>query len=382
MGYKILAIYGNQVYYGHERSNMQVFNTLTTEGYEFVVLVNKKGIAKQAKQVLDQKEIAYSQISYPDWTDMRKPFTIIKTLRYLGKVVKHNVEFLKQHKKVKPDYIYIANDFMYINLIPALLLINTKVVYRLGDAPVVQWKPFKFLWRNYIVKRTHKFVCISKYIHNKLIEAGRSKESNDIVIYNFPPERIEKILKPIDFIKKGLVFSYLGQIIKIKGVSEFIDAAIAICEKHNDVYFLLAGSLEYDKDFSQLQINKVKNNNLQDRIIFLGNIENIKDFFKKTDVLVTPSIKEEPLGNVLVEAKENSTPSIIFNSGGMPELIDHEVNGYICKNKTAFELEKAIEYYINIPEVIKKHGTEAKRSISKLGIGEGMYKENWLSVFK
>ena len=379
---KILCIYGNQVYYGHERSNMQVFNTLNKEGYKLCVLINKKGIAAQAKQILDKKNIPYSHISYPDWEDMRKPFTFIKTLRYIGKVIKHNIEFLKQHRKFKPDYIYIAKDFMYINLIPSFMLTKTKIIYRLGDAPVVQWKPFKFLWKNYIVKRTDKFVCISKYILNTLHKAGRKTTTKDVVIYNFPPERVEKVFKPIDFIKQGLVFSYLGQIIQVKGVAEFIDAAIELCKTNNSVSFLLAGSIKYDANFAQEQIEKVAKNGFQKRIIFLDNIENLKDFFEKTDVLVTPSIREEPLGNVLVEAKENKTPSIIFKSGGMPELIEHKINGYICENNTAEAIKKAMQYYIENEHEIKKQSVEAYKSIAKLGIGVREYTENWFSVFK
>ncbi|RKD87717.1 glycosyltransferase family 4 protein [Mangrovibacterium diazotrophicum] len=379
MKQKVLALYGNRVFYGHERSNIQVFKTLTEGGTDLHILINKKGIAPQAKEILDKNQISYSQICYPDWADMRKPFTTWKVLKYGRKVIKHNLDFLKVHRQYKPDFVYIANDFMYINLIPSFLLINTKIIYRIGDAPVLTWKPFNFLWRNYIVRRTHKFVCISKYILGKVREAGRVTTPKDVIIYNFPPIRLPS--KEIPFEKKGLTFSYLGQIFENKGVALFVESAIEICKKYDHVYFTLAGSLLYANEFSQTLLEKVENSGYGDRITFLGSIENIESFFKNTDVLVTPSLKEEPLGNVIVEAKANRTPSIIFKSGGMPELINHLEDGFICAAKTCEGLNEAIEYYASKPEFIAKHGANAYSSIEKLQIEQQSFFTKWNNVF-
>lgn len=378
---KILGIYGNKVYYGHERSNIQVFNVLKDQGFELLILTNEEGIAEEAQKVLDYKKIDYKGIKFPIWDDMRKPFTPIKIYKYLIKLIKHNVDFITEFRKFRPDYIYLANDFMYISLIPVFMFIKTPIVYRLGDAPVMNWKPFRFFWKNVIVKRTTKFVCISEFIRKELIAVGRNPLAPDSVIYNFPPERINATLSPINYEKKGLTFSYLGQIIAKKGVGEFIDAALEICKTNAEVYFLLAGSLSYDVEFSNSQLLKVNNAGLADRIVFLGGIENIADFFVKTDVLVTPSIKQEPLGNVLVEAKANSTPSIIFNSGGMPELIKHGIDGYICEFPTADELVKAFEFYIKNADCISEQRKMANESIEILGIDFDSYISYWNAVF-
>jgi glycosyltransferase involved in cell wall biosynthesis len=378
---KILGIYGNKVYYGHERSNIQVFNVLNEEGFELLILTNKEGIAAEAKALMDFKKIPYKGITFPIWDDMRKPFTFVKVIRYLSKVIGHNIDFIKEHNRSRPDYIYIANDFMYISLLPSFLWISTPIVYRLGDEPVTAWKPFRFFWKHVIVKRTTRFVCISNYIRDRLIAAGRDPLAPDSVIYNFPPERILTSPTTINYSKKGLTFSYLGQIIGIKGLAEFIDAAITTCNKTSDVYFTLAGSLTYDSVFVKTQVDKVVASGFEKRIIFLGAVENIQDFFNKTDVLVTPSIKQEPLGNVLVEAKANSTPSIIFKSGGMPELIKSGIDGYVCQEPTADELVKAFKYYLNNTECVVVQSKRAFKSILDLGIDYESYVKNWNNVF-
>jgi len=377
----ILSIYGNKVFYGHERSNLQVFNVLNDEGFDLLILTNQDGIAEEAKNLLDCKKIPQKAIQFVIWDDMRKPFTVLKIVRYLMKLAGHNWDFIRQYHSFRPDYIFIANDFMYINLLPALLFIKAPVVYRLGDAPVIAWKPFRFLWKNVIVKRTTKFVCISSFIKEKLMAVGRNPLAPDPIIYNYPPERVNTHFTPINYAKKGITFSYLGQIIEIKGVADFIDAAIITCQRTTETYFLLAGSLTYDASFSLTQKNKVEEANLADRIIFLGPVENIEDFFRKTDVLVTPSLKQEPLGNVIVEAKANRTPSIIYKSGGMPELITHGIDGYICQRSTADELVKALNYYLNNPNSIPIQGNNAFKSIKDLQIDFESFVSNWNEVF-
>jgi glycosyltransferase involved in cell wall biosynthesis len=379
---KIICIYGNTVYYGHERSNVQVFNLLFTEGFDLMVVTNKRGIAPEAAKLFEDKGIKQESIVYPDWADMRKPFKMLKILKYTRNVIEHNFSFYKKLRQFNPDYIYIANDFMYLSLLPTFIFSNKKIIYRLGDAPVTGWKPFKILWEKYIIKRTDTFICISVFIKEKLALAGRKINNRDIVIYNYPPERSSNKHNQLPFpLAKGLTYGYLGQLIDIKGVELFIDAAITLCKRNYEVFFQLAGDLTYSEEYAQGLINKVMDANLQNRIIFLGSVENIKDFFSKIDILVTPSVKEEPLGNVIVEAKSYNTPSIIFNSGGMPELIKHKHNGFICSESTVAALETAMQYYIENTDLIAKHGKNAFDSIKELGIGFSEYRKKWLSVF-
>ena len=51
--------------------------------------------------------------------------------------------------------------------------------------------------------------------------------------------------------------------------------------------------------------------------------------YNSSDVLVAPSIQEN-LSNIVMEALASSLPTVAFNIGGMPDLIDHDVNGYLA----------------------------------------------------
>lgn len=380
MSKRILCIYGSQLYYGHERANLEVIKLLSENDFQLCVLTNKKGINNDAQKIIENTTCIEKPILYPDWQDMRKPFKTLKVLNYLKKVFIHNIQFLKIHRHFQPDYIYISKDFPFINLIPSFLITKTKIVYRIGDAPVLQWKPFSFLWKNYIIKRTYKFICVSYYIKSKIQELNRN-DNNDKVIYSYPAFRPTTTQK-INYIKNNITFSYIGQVIEAKGVMKFVEAAIQICSNHDNVSFLIGGSLVYDSNFSNQIINLINASGFSERIKLLGNIDNIKEFFSKTDVSVIPSLRPEPLANTLIEAKHNSTPSIIFNSGGLPELIKNFEDGIICKDNEQESLVTAMEYYIISPHLIETQSLKAKASILDLGIDKTNFVNKWISTFK
>jgi glycosyltransferase involved in cell wall biosynthesis len=61
--------------------------------------------------------------------------------------------------------------------------------------------------------------------------------------------------------------------------------------------------------------------------------------YSAADVFVTPS-QQDNLPNTVVEALACGTPSVAFRLGGMPDLIDHQINGYLAR---PFEIEDLVQ---------------------------------------
>ena len=64
-------------------------------------------------------------------------------------------------------------------------------------------------------------------------------------------------------------------------------------------------------------LNKI-NNSIQ--IEYLGYVDSSK-FFEMIDVLIVPSLWNEPFGRVVIESILHSKPVIASNVGGIPELL-------------------------------------------------------------
>jgi glycosyltransferase involved in cell wall biosynthesis len=69
----------------------------------------------------------------------------------------------------------------------------------------------------------------------------------------------------------------------------------------------------------------------RDKITFLGRIDfmEIEKYYLLADIAVIPSIVDEGLGNIAIEAMASGMPVITSGRGGQAELVIHETNGLI-----------------------------------------------------
>lgn len=67
--------------------------------------------------------------------------------------------------------------------------------------------------------------------------------------------------------------------------------------------------------------------------------------YSAADLFITPSL-EDNLPNTIMEAMACGTPCVGFNVGGIPEMIDHQVNGYVAHYKDAKDLAEGIKWVL------------------------------------
>lgn len=369
---KILAILPSIPYYGKERSNVEVYNFIrkSTNDIVEVVVSNRASV-----QLLDA---LFNFKKYSIYTADRSK-GLFGILKYLCGYIISNIQLCFIMFRVRPEILFMCEETNFYDLFPALLTFRKTILYRMGDDPVFMRNRFKkyntFVWKKFVIKRVSKVVCISQYIKSKLKESGRDV-TFDVVIYNYPPTRGKSEDKCVYQVKKGLTFGYLGQIIPPKGVHHFVESALSILEKHPDISFYIAGSINRRPDYYKELISMIPSERKMS-ITFLDEINDLEVFFNHVDVLCVPSIKQEALGNIIVEAKKHRTPCIIYPSGGMPELITHKTDGFICKDQTSVALTEGMLYYIDNAHLILSHSESSYLSIEKLQIGRKYYEKKW-----
>ena len=101
----------------------------------------------------------------------------------------------------------------------------------------------------------------------------------------------------------------------------------------------------------------------------LGHInspEKMIQIYQAADVFVTPSL-EENLPNTIMEAMACGTPCVGFHIGGIPEMIDHKINGYVAEYQSVEDLQKGLIWtLINKPENAARAKSEATYSESMI----------------
>lgn len=78
---------------------------------------------------------------------------------------------------------------------------------------------------------------------------------------------------------------------------------------------------------------------------YLNDEERIIDFYNASDVFVLPSL-EENLPNTIMEALSCGVPSVAFEVGGIPDLIQHMHNGYLADYESVDDLAEGINYIL------------------------------------
>jgi glycosyltransferase involved in cell wall biosynthesis len=119
------------------------------------------------------------------------------------------------------------------------------------------------------------------------------------------------------------VFLHIGSFVWEKN-HEFL---LSIFQK-----YLLRYSIGYlwlvgDGKLKELMETKVKQLALEHHVVFWGARRDVASFIKSADVLLFPSVVEGVPG-VILESLASGTPVLASNAGGIPEILEHDVNGH------------------------------------------------------
>jgi len=177
-----------------------------------------------------------------------------------------------------------------------------------------------------------------------------------------------------------IIISYIGQMHIYKGIALFVQAAIDCVLKRQDAFFYLAGDYSYQNPFAQELVKKVRDLGLDNRIIFLGYIHDPEVLLRESDIHCAPSLFGEPLGNVVLEAKAAGVPSVVFPDGGLPEMIEHKVDGFICSDKTLQALKEGLSFFLNNKDARDAAKKNVLNSLKRFD--KQILVKKWIEVFQ
>ena len=170
-------------------------------------------------------------------------------------------------------------------------------------------------------------------------------------------EDLKQILniKPSDF-----VFTFVGRVVKDKGINELISSFKKINNQNKNVKLILVGQLEQNLDPILPETGKFIEN--EKSVISVGYQEDIRHYLAITDVFVFPSYREG-FPNVVLQAGAMDLPIIATNISGSNEIIEHKENGILINKKDEDSLYKAMKQMINNNDLRTKLSHNAREII-------------------
>lgn len=97
---------------------------------------------------------------------------------------------------------------------------------------------------------------------------------------------------------------------------------------------------------------------------WLHDDSSISLLYAAADVFVAPSIQEN-LPNTIMEAMACGTPCAAFNQGGIPDMIEHEHNGYLATPFKAEDLAKGIAWLLEDEERGRTLSVRARQKMER-----------------
>jgi glycosyltransferase involved in cell wall biosynthesis len=119
------------------------------------------------------------------------------------------------------------------------------------------------------------------------------------------------------------VVLFVGRLVYEKGVHVLVNAAPKVLEKTNAKFIIVGNG--YMKD--QL-LNIVNSTGLAHKVMFTGFVDDdtLRRLQRCADVSVVPSLFE-PFGIVALEAMAARSPVVVSDTGGLSEIVNHDVDG-------------------------------------------------------
>ena len=118
----------------------------------------------------------------------------------------------------------------------------------------------------------------------------------------------------------------VGRLTAVKAQDDFLRAAQLIAPLHSHFRFVVVGEGPEERALKRLTADL----GIEDRVIFTGGRRDAHDLIAAMDVFVLPSLAEG-MPMVLLEAMTLGTPVVAAGVGGVPELIEHNVNGVLVR---------------------------------------------------
>jgi len=152
----------------------------------------------------------------------------------------------------------------------------------------------------------------------------------------------------------GTVANFVGA----KDYSNLIQAAKIVTEQNDKTYFIAAGDGPLIDEMKEL----AKSLALHKRFFFSGFFEDIGSFLKELDIFVLSS-KMEGLGTSVLDALALKLPVIATAVGGIPEIIEENINGMLVPPQDPQALADAVNTLLGNPSLRERLTTNARDSV-------------------
>lgn len=239
--------------------------------------------------------------------------------------------------------------------------------------PSIRHTLLYFIKMRNINKKIDKFITPSNALKNLVINTSLGIPRTKICTINNFLNQNELSIVP-NYINNGY-FLYIGRLSKEKSVITLLQA---MSELPRDIKLHIVGTGPEEENLKKYaEENKLHN------IEFLGfkTGADIQDEYQNCIATILPCNWFEIFGMTNIESFANGKPVIASNIGGIPEIVEHNVNGLLFEPANVEQLRECILKYWNNPELVIEHGKNGYKKVLT-HYTEDIYYEKLIKIYE
>ncbi len=227
--------------------------------------------------------------------------------------------------------------------------------------------------RNKLFKKADMFISISSEIDKELSEAGIPSGKihtipNSVDVSQFYPvsEPIKAELRQkLNLPANDKIIIFTGRLLATKGLPLLIDVWKTLQPNYPEVKLLIVGGGSKDIHDCETYLHDfVKDNHLTDSVHFTGDVNNVDEYLKASDIFVFPT-EDEAFGISMIEAMACGLAAIATPVGGLKDIITPNQNGLFVEVGQFEPLKQAIATLITTPSKAKALGEAALQTVQE-----------------
>jgi len=278
-------------------------------------------------EALNDSNIHYHEVNVPNYPLFKyQPYELALSSRLVDVVKTHKVDVLHVHYAIPHAYAaYMAKKMLLDNgiHIPIVTTLHGTDITLVGSHPF--YRPAV----TFSINHSDRVTAVSESLKQDTLRLFDINKKIEVIPNFIDIDRIKAKGKPCERSllanKEEKIVTHISNFRPLKRILDVIAIFEGILPKVKSKLMMVGEGPEKSK-----AMEYVKNKGLQEHVLFLGNSNEIDKILCFSDLFLLPSEKES-FGLSALEAMAHGVPVISSNAGGIPEVNQHGVTGYLSK---------------------------------------------------
>jgi glycosyltransferase involved in cell wall biosynthesis len=364
---RILFVHDPSDLYGASRSLLRMASRLSLDGHSVLVMLPGEGTLAAKLQDSGVRVVSCPRLAVLKRKSARNVTGLAQLLWKFGW---STLDLFRLVGKFQPDLVHSNS----------AVVLPVGVVARIRRVPHIWhireiFTDFPKLWilyQWYIAAFSNRIVCVSHAVADQFDSRIRTRKV--VVLHDgFPAEEFPEVsLAKVQAFRYrynlngNFLVGLVGRIkIGRKGQDILLDAAAQLKPRFPDTRFLFVGSPFPGNEDHLIQLRKlISEKNLDDEVIYTGDIDDVKTAYAALDISVQSSVLPEAFSGVVVESMAMSKVVIASNGGGTPEQIEDGVSGILVEPGNPEQLAAALNKLHEDPELRARLGANGRKKFA------------------